>query len=91
MIYPDVDIDEWRRRHNLPNEAKPCMKCGVIYNLCVPVMLQGMVGVASLEHACGPGYVAITMTPYSKESKKFWADFTEWMEMGPDDENSFDH
>ena len=53
MIYMDVPLDEWCKKHKLiPREMK-CKKCGATNKTTVPIKLRGYVGLEIPEHGCG--------------------------------------
>jgi hypothetical protein len=73
MIFPDIKVEEWKRRFNLPEIETPCAKCGQILKMEVPVLIQGCAGLSTPIHACGPEFVELILTPKSDEAERFWS------------------
>ena len=72
MIFPGTDKEVWRERYSLPDIESPCAKCGIVFRLDVPVLIQGLAGFSSPQHECGPNFIELVMTPRTEEAKKFW-------------------
>lgn len=72
MIYPDTPPDEWRKKHKLPVKFDTCAKCEKEFELSVPIMMQGCVGLSTPVHECGEGFTSTILTPYSDKAKSFW-------------------
>jgi hypothetical protein len=72
MIFPDVPIEEWRKKHNLPKAERDCAKCRKRFELSVPILMQGCAGVSTPIHECGEGYCSVLLTPKTDKAKEFW-------------------
>ncbi len=72
MIYPDTPINEWREQHGLPVKSDTCSKCNKVFELNVPIVMQGCVGVSTPMHECGENFHTVLLTPWTEKAKEFW-------------------
>ena len=72
MIFPDVTIEEWLKKHpelSPPDYSKSCHECGKPVHTYRPYIEKDWIGFASNECECGSGYRAYNEIPNSQDSK----------------------
>lgn len=72
MIFPDVGLDEWKRRFDLDVIEAPCACCGKTFRTEIPILTHGHAGLATPVHECGPTFVEVVLTPKTDAARSFW-------------------
>lgn len=72
MIFPQVDLETWKKRFNLPVVEARCGKCGQIFKTTVPILLEDCAGLSTPIHECGEEFSDVVLTPKSPKAKEFW-------------------
>ncbi len=74
MIYPDISVEEWCRRHpGLEELSDSCPKCGQARVTSQPVaLLVSYRGLISPPHKCGPQFDLLTAVSIDEETNSAW-------------------
>jgi hypothetical protein len=75
MIYPDLPVEYWCKKHNLQVEEIKCQNCGLIQKTTIPFIAKECVGLVAPIHECGPDWQAGLAAPRDYSTRKRWADF----------------
>jgi hypothetical protein len=74
MLYPEVALNDWIKKHGLHTRTKKCAKCGVEHITVIPVLIRGYAGLETPTHECGRQYNAAIFTPITVDSIGAWSE-----------------
>jgi len=77
MIYPDVDLKEFKQKYGLAEYDWVCCNCGNTFTVNRPYLTKHYAGLCSEIHEpCGARYSALTTVPRTKEKINSWKRIT---------------
>ena len=72
MIYPEIDLETWKIKHNLIEECVPCSKCNNTFETTVPILIKGYAGLETPLHECGRKAQSAVFKPIKQTEINFW-------------------
>jgi hypothetical protein len=75
MIFPDVSVEVWCKKHDIKVKNLECPKCGFIQETTIPFITQECVGLMAPLHECGKQYQAATSVSRDPIEREKWKDF----------------
>lgn len=72
MIYMDVELNEWCKKHSLCVESMECNGCKKSFKTIVPIIIRGYAGLEIESHECAPNFYGAVFKPTSKDEVDFW-------------------
>jgi hypothetical protein len=72
MIFPDVSVENWCKKHNLEVRQCVCPNCGYRQTIDIPFITKECVGLVAPLHDCGEQYQASFASPRCAKVRQRW-------------------
>lgn len=72
MMFSDLPPGEFSLKYGIELHQWQCPQCNHVYNVNVPVYMEGLAGFMSPIHGCGPMIYAFLGVPMSTKAREKW-------------------